>query len=75
MKWNPAEDDIARECERLFQNGGPRVYVQEPTGWGSTLKPTQLSATAALRCAETDQVVLARRKDGQRYVWKQAKGE
>lgn len=74
--WNDAEQDAASECEKLFQNGGPRVYVQQDGDSIWKLKPSAMSATKTLRnYAMKGDLVLARRKEGQRYVWKVAKGQ
>ena len=62
-----APEEIARECERLFQNGGPRVYSAE----GEHLMPSSMSGAAAARCALPGQTIYARRKVGARYAWVQ----
>lgn len=69
-KWNAADEDLSRQCETLFQSGGPRVYVKD--GW--KLSPSYLSATKAVELSFPGEVVFARRKDGQQYVWKFANG-
>jgi hypothetical protein len=74
-KWNDVDEDTAKECEKLFQNGGPRVYVKGADESYWRLRPSQLSASRAQRLAEVDEEVYARRKDCQRFVWKMARGE
>lgn len=66
MKWTDAEEDRAKACETAFQNGGPRVYVYE--GWRQ--RASGLSAAATIRLAMPGEVVYARRKHGQQWVWK-----
>ena len=74
--WQPADPAIAAECERLFQAGGPRVYLRprNPSHAGD-LRPSQMSAARMVsNYAEADETVLARRKTGQRYAWFSAAG-
>lgn len=66
MKWIDAEEDRAKACESAFQNGGPRVYVQE--GWKH--RPSSHSAAATIRLAEPGEIVYSRRKHGQQWVWR-----
>jgi hypothetical protein len=61
-------DQIAAECERAFQAGGPRVFTFNPER--STFRPSALSAKRTAELAESDHAVWARRKDAGLYVWK-----
>jgi len=55
---------VARECERLFQNGGPRVYVVTNTRY----IPCYASGKQALRfIAAKGDPVYQRRKFGNSY--------
>lgn len=63
------EETVAHDCERAFQNGGPRVYVQDGL-LAPTLTPSSNSAKRALFLADSGQLVWARRKVGRTYVWK-----
>lgn len=60
--------DIALACERLFQAGGPRVYVQDPDG---TIRPSYLSAARTVAHKDPEQTVWARRKNGYYYRFRQ----
>ena len=67
MSTKQAPQHIAVECERAFQNGGPRVYTVEADGG---ILPSSMSARAAARCAFDDQTVYARQKQrAGRYEW------
>lgn len=70
IKWTPAQADAARECERLFQNGGPRVYVRDHDG---RLRSGFHSAKGEAEIADPGQVVYSRRKQPStgRYEWMQ----
>lgn len=69
MKWAPVRAEIAKECEALFQAGGPRVYIQY--GDGPKLCPSLNSAVTTVWAADPGVLVYARRKvRGQRlYEW------
>jgi len=56
--WLPAPDSTAAECERLFQNGGPRVYEIWREG-SRQLDPVTWSAARAVRNLNP----------GGKYVW------
>ena len=58
-------EQIAKECERRFQNGGPRVYVCT----GTLVHPTLMSAKRAVEICEPGEQVWQRRKSGIRYEW------
>ena len=64
-------DEIAKQCETLFQNGGPAVYTYNPDR--RTLRPSYYSAARTVRLADSDHHVWARRKVSRetRYTWKQ----
>lgn len=66
--WLPADDKTAAECERLFQNGGPRVYEIWREG-SRGLMPVTLSATRAARNLNPGGMVYARKKVGGKYEW------
>jgi len=66
--WQPADESKAKECERLFQNGGTRVY----TLWRSSgigLTPSTMSATRVARNLGPGEAVFARRKVRGTFVW------
>jgi hypothetical protein len=62
------DSDIARECERYFQNGGSRTQVRDAVG--ALLHPAA-SRAAALRSAAPGEVVWHRGKlhGERRYAW------
>src|SRR6185369_16471333 len=66
--WRPADEMMAGECERLFQNGGPKVYMLRRDG-SRELIPTNLSATRVARSLSPGAAVFARRKVGGKYTW------
>jgi hypothetical protein len=68
-KWKPADAEAARECERLFQAGGPRVYSRDEARGDMRLLPWDHSPAAVLRFVGNDVVVYARRKVGRKYEW------
>lgn len=61
------EEETLAECERLFQNGGPKVYVLRKRGDSPYLYPSQLSGRATVLCAVKGESVYQRRKFGRRY--------
>jgi hypothetical protein len=67
--WIPAQDKVAAECEKMFQNGGPNVYRQSRVGPYSRLAPVTVSAKAALTNEFAGTAIYARRKQGRKYVW------
>lgn len=67
--WQAANRLMSHECEKRFQNGGPRVYVGSFESELSII-PSPLSALLTLRNSEAGLVVYARRKIGKRYVWR-----
>lgn len=72
--WQHAAEDIARECEKRFQNGGPRVFTAERADCRDLTPCPQSAAAAARRATFSGETVLARRKSGSRYVWMMMKG-
>lgn len=71
MKWIDAEEDRAKDCESAFQNGGPRVYVYGKWLYSDCpMRPSSLSASATIRLASPGDEVYARRKHGQKWLWK-----
>ena len=62
-------EEIAQECERLFQAGGPRVYSFYSER--NVVRPSLWSATKALRYVEEGEQIWQRRKvrGAQRYEW------
>jgi hypothetical protein len=70
MKWMEAEEDRAKDCESAFQNGGPRVYVYGSGDDHWKQRPSSDSAAATLRLASPGEVVYARRKVGQQWLWR-----
>ena len=61
-------EQIAKECERRFQNGGPRTYIYTPkTG-------VFVSAYGVAITTYGDEQVWQRRKSGALYEWVQSKG-
>lgn len=70
MKWQPAPEHVAAQCEGMFQNGGPRVYE-----WRSDVgfyRP-QLGRSIAATIANADDgiTVIARRRIGLKFKWMQ----
>lgn len=49
------------ECERLFQNGGPKVYFQDEPG--GPLRPSNFSARRSVEIRDVGQAVYARQKN------------
>jgi hypothetical protein len=68
LKWQPTDEIMAGECEKLFQAGGPRVYTLWRHG-SRELTPCSMSATRAARTIGPGEAVYARRKAGARYAW------
>lgn len=66
-KWIEAEPQRATDCETAFQNGGPRVYIYDE-GWQS--RPSGHSAKRTIELAFPGETVYARRKVGQRWLWR-----
>lgn len=67
-KWVRVRDEArAKELEKLFQNGGPRTYVQQ----GLRLLPDHRGANAALRYATIGENVYSRRRCADGYRWHQ----
>jgi hypothetical protein len=66
--WQRATEHMAHECERLFQNGGPKVYELWRDG-SRELTPTHLSATRVARNLSSGGAVFARRKVNGGYQW------
>lgn len=66
------EDQIAKECERLFQNGGPKVYTYDPArAWCVT--PSFHNTKRTLSYFNDSSIqVWSRRKVGQLYRWRKA---
>lgn len=62
----PGIEWIRAECERRFQNGGPRVYVCDSSG---RLTPSGMSGARAARCAAAGESVYARKRAAGRYEW------
>lgn len=58
--------EIAAECERKFQAGGPKVYIRSPNG---RLEPSQHSGRRSVQLAFKGESVYARRKYGREYRW------
>jgi hypothetical protein len=69
-RWQDADERMARECEKAFQNGGPRLYVRQDDG---SFIPLHMTAAQAVRLT-TNGTVYARRKVGGRYVWRMVTG-
>lgn len=69
MSISFADDATSRECERLFQNGGPKVYVREQDAHAEALRPSPLSAKRAQESAFPGEQVFARHKFGGVYRW------
>ena len=67
---NMDEKQIAEECERQFQNGGPKVYVYNPKC--GSLQPSVTNKKGALWSADDGEQVWWRGKDGRVYRWKVA---
>lgn len=63
--------DIQAECERLFQNGGPKVYTYNPERFIPHLRASHTTAKRALLHADAGDQVWARRKmrAERRYEW------
>ena len=62
-KWTRASEEQARVCEEKFQNGGPRVYVQEPNARPWNVRPENcLSASRIAQALDPGQTVYSRRK-------------
>lgn len=72
--WQIADEDLARECEKRFQNGGPRVFTAARADCRDLTPCHQSAAQAARRATFSGETVLARRKVGERYVWMLKKG-
>ena len=66
LRWSVEDTEKARECERAFQAGGPRVYTCEGDG---RMRPSGMSAAATVRCAFPGTTVYSRRKVGNQYIW------
>lgn len=64
-----AEDDAKTDCERAFQNGGPRVYVLVGGYHTRHLRPSSHSATRTLTHCEPGDIVMHRAKRGRVFVW------
>lgn len=62
------EQEIARECEQRFQNGGPRVYVWNPTK--GSLTPSPHPNKWAVIHADAGEQVFTRRKIAGLYGWR-----
>ena len=61
------DEETKAECERLFQNGGPKVYFQD--GPGGPLRPSHASASKSVRIADDGQAVFARLKNRRTGVY------
>lgn len=61
--------EIAAECERLFQAGGPKVYTFRVEKFYQSIRGSQRSGRSALEYAFKGEVVYARRKYRNEYRW------
>jgi len=55
------DEETKAECERLFQNSGPKVYFQDTPG--GPLRPSHVSASKSVGIADDGQAVFARLKN------------